>query len=391
MKSILLALTTCMIFLVESHPASAQIAYQVRLLQQIRVANSFDVDVEIKRTGATTFVLGTSSFTFNYNKLGMRAPARVNALIGPWSSVSGSPYVGDLDYQFLDFVADTTVGFAGLTVLYVGGIDDDNGPLVPDTGFVRVGTVRFAIINAADSSRLTWRNVGTTTQVFQLTSPGTPSGGETQITSFGTFINPSNTPLPIQLGSFTALVLNQNRVRLDWITLSELNNYGFFVQRRRAEDQQYTDLPNSFIPGHGTTTEPQHYSYADSAVGSGNWWYRLKQVDLDGAIHFTEGVQAEVLTSVKEEAPRVFALLQNYPNPFNPTTEIKFSVENTAHATLNIYNVLGQHVATLFDDIAEAGQYYRVRLNASGLATGLYFYKLESNRKSNLKKMLLVK
>jgi len=204
-------------------------------------------------------------------------------------------------------------------------------------------------------------------------------------------INITNVSLPIQLASFTAVALSQGRVHLDWTTLSELNNYGFFVQRRRAEEQEYTELPNSFVPGHGTTTESQSYSYVDSTAGVGDWWYRLRQVDLDATVHFTEGVHVDVLTGAGDEAPREFALFQNYPNPFNPTTEIKFSVENTGHATLHLYNVIGQLVAKLFDDVAEAGHYYKIRLNGSSLASGMYLYKLESGKKSSLRKMLLVK
>ena len=142
MKSILLALTTYMVFLVGSHSACAETASQVRLLQQIRVAGSFDVDVEIKRTGATTFVLGTSSFLFNYNSLGMRAPSRPSSLIGPWSAGA------DLDYVLLTLTFDTTAGWAGLTVDFAGG-DDDNGPTVPDTGFIRVGDRKSTRLNSS--------------------------------------------------------------------------------------------------------------------------------------------------------------------------------------------------------------------------------------------------
>jgi hypothetical protein len=201
-----------------------------------------------------------------------------------------------------------------------------------------------------------------------------------------------DSPLPIQLASFTAMINPSGAgVRLDWITLTELNNYGFYVQRHAQGQTEFTDLPNSFIPGHGTTTEPHSYSYIDATASAGNWWYRLKQVDLDATVHYSDGVQVEILTSVPEPAPRVFALMQNYPNPFNPSTEIKFSVENTAHTTLRVYNVIGQLIGTLYNDVAEAGRYYKARLDGANLASGLYFYKLESGKQSSLHKMLLVK
>jgi hypothetical protein len=90
-------------------------------------------------------------------------------------------------------------------------------------------------------------------------------------------------------------------------------------------------------------------------------------------------------------APNEFALLQNYPNPFNPTTNIEFTVPVNGRATLKVFNAIGQIVATLFDGIAEAGKYNQIQFNANGLATGIYFSRLESNGKLQLKKMLLIK
>lgn len=197
--------------------------------------------------------------------------------------------------------------------------------------------------------------------------------------------------LPIQLASFNATVISNNSVRLDWTTASELNNYGFYVQRKRAGEQEFIELPNSFVQGHGTTLDPQHYSYEDHTVSAGQWFYRLKQVDLNGAVTLSEPIQIDVVTGVQEAAPREFALHQNYPNPFNPSTEIRFSVEATGLTTLKIYNVLGQEMATLFNQIAEAGQYYNAKLDASRFASGMHFYKLKSGQKSSLKKMLLMK
>lgn len=199
--------------------------------------------------------------------------------------------------------------------------------------------------------------------------------------------------LPVQLASFTARINQGGGVRLDWRTLSEINNYGFYVERRLSSEQSYTLLPNSFQPGYGTTNEPRDYFFVDRTVTPGTYFYRLRQQDFDGTIHLTEPITITygVTSAGNEPAPREFSLKQNYPNPFNPTTEIKFSVENTARATLEIYNLLGQKVATLFDDVAEAGQYYRVQLNAANFASGMYLYRLQSGARTDLKKMLLLK
>jgi hypothetical protein len=198
-------------------------------------------------------------------------------------------------------------------------------------------------------------------------------------------------PLPIQLASFIAVALSNSRVKLDWTTLSEVNNYGFYIQKRRNNESDWSEIANSFVTGRGTTNEPQHYSFTDNNAARGAWQYRLKQVDLDGAVHFADPILVDLVTDVTEVAPMQFALLQNYPNPFNPSTEIKFSVESTKRATLEVYNIIGQKVATLFDEIAEAGQYYRVKFSAEYLASGVYFYRLQSGAKSDLKKFMLLR
>jgi hypothetical protein len=212
------------------------------------------------------------------------------------------------------------------------------------------------------------------------------------LTGFSQFtLNDNTNPLPIVLASFTAREIRGQGVRLDWRTLSEINNYGFFVQRRLQNTTAWTDVNMQIIPGHGTTNEPHDYTYTDRTVTPGSWQYRLRQLDFDGTEHFSEPITVTTVTSVKEVAPIEFALKQNYPNPFNPETSIKFSVEQTGRATLEIFNLLGQKVATLFDDVVEAGFYETVRFNATNLASGIYFYRLQSGQKSDLKKLMLIR
>jgi len=101
--------------------------------------------------------------------------------------------------------------------------------------------------------------------------------------------------------------------------------------------------------------------------------------------------------SSNDNIPKEFGLEQNYPNPFNPSTAIRYQLPIDSRVTLKIFNVLGQEVATLVDDIQEAG-YVTKEWNASGIASGVYFYRLEAtsvsdNTKSyhQIKKMLLLR
>ena len=88
--------------------------------------------------------------------------------------------------------------------------------------------------------------------------------------------------------------------------------------------------------------------------------------------------------------PLTYTLEQNFPNPFNPSTIIQYSLPVTAPVVLKIYNVLGQEVKTLVDQNQKAGK-YTVRFDASSLASGMYFYRLQAGEFSQVKKLLLLK
>jgi hypothetical protein len=202
-------------------------------------------------------------------------------------------------------------------------------------------------------------------------------------------------PLPIQLAYMNATVIvNTNDVRITWGTITETNNYGFYVQQSIGNTTSFADLPNSFVPGQGTTLIPHDYSWTYMGVAPGTYYYRIKQVDLDGTTHYTDAVQVIVdgVTSVDNKTiPQVFTLAQNYPNPFNPSTTIQFTVETGGHTTLTVFNALGQEIATLFSGDAESGQVYTTKFDATDLANGMYFYTLVNSDQSSIKKMVLLK
>ena len=91
-----------------------------------------------------------------------------------------------------------------------------------------------------------------------------------------------------------------------------------------------------------------------------------------------------------EAIPNVYKLNQNYPNPFNPSTIINFQVPEESFVTLKIYDILGSEVKTLVNENKLVGS-YNIHFDATGLASGIYFYKLNVNRFSETKKMILMK
>ncbi len=196
-------------------------------------------------------------------------------------------------------------------------------------------------------------------------------------------------PLPVQLSSFTAIPLGSNDVRLAWVTVSELNNYGFEVQRRHAENSDFVSL--TFVPGHGTTNVPHEYSFTDLNVPSPRLWYRLKQIDFDGTASYSDVISVDVLTEVDGDiVPTEFSLEQNFPNPFNPVTTFQFSISTSQFTVLKVYDLIGLEVATLVNEQKPTGT-YSVRWDASGVASGVYLYKLRAGTFVQTKKLVLLR
>ena len=186
--------------------------------------------------------------------------------------------------------------------------------------------------------------------------------------------------VPVELTSFSGNV-NNGSVVLNWTTETELNNQGFEVQRRNTEGQFVTI---GSVQGNGTTTERIQYSYTDAGIETGNYYYRLKQIDFGGAYEYSNEIFVDVI------APLAFALDQNYPNPFNPSTTINFSLAEPSFVKLAVYNLLGEEVKVLKNEYMNAGA-FNVSFDAASLPSGMYLYKIETAQYSSVRKMMLMK
>jgi len=224
-----------------------------------------------------------------------------------------------------------------------------------------------------------------------FTGQGTATipGSYTSIFSKAFLIIEYENIIPVELTSFTASVLhNEKAVELNWTTATETNNSGFEILRKAQNDNNWESI--GFVPGFGITTEPKSYSFIDENVSSGNYKYRLKQIDFDGTFTYSNEIEVEV-----DFTPKEFVLYQNYPNPFNPSTVIKYEIPGQTRndnilVVLKVYDVLGNEVATLVNEEKPAGN-YDVEFDATGLPSGIYFYLLKANHFTEAKQMILLK
>lgn len=210
-------------------------------------------------------------------------------------------------------------------------------------------------------------------------------------------------PLPVELTSFEGYN-TADGVLLEWETATEVNNYGFQVQRKKAKGKSENEWEDvGFVQGNGTTNSPKSYSFTDPLTLNPNLTqvdYRLKQIDNDGTFAYSKVITVDLtnITSVDDVVEYEFALEQNYPNPFNPTTTIKFTLPSPSQgeglgvklARLVIYDILGREVATLVNKKLQPGN-HEVQFDAGTLSSGLYLYKLISGNLVSSKKMLLIR
>jgi len=172
------------------------------------------------------------------------------------------------------------------------------------------------------------------------------------------------------------------------------------------------DIDWSYRPDAGLNQEwplPEDMSYINTTLKTAamggfplgdlyNWWpneYEQWAAQRDAEydrIHTWLETGNDPLTSVEQpyELPVEFTLSQNYPNPFNPTTKVEYSIPATGHISLKVFNTLGQEIATLFDGIRNAGHYVAT-FDATGLASGVYVYRLQADNVTISRKFVLMK
>jgi len=201
----------------------------------------------------------------------------------------------------------------------------------------------------------------------------------------------SNSTLPVQLVYFNATTLSNNQVLLQWGTATETNNYGYNLER--SEYQSNWEILG-FIPGNGNSFSPKNYEFVDSTIThGGDYYYRLRQFDFDGAENISEIVSITiVIESVGDNPSELsdFYLFNNYPNPFNPATTLQFFNPITQRFKIDVYNIQGEIVKSIIEDILPKG-INKFAFDLNQLASGIYLIKLETKSNIYIQKIILLK
>jgi hypothetical protein len=201
-------------------------------------------------------------------------------------------------------------------------------------------------------------------------------------------------PLPVQLSSFSVESGN-GCVLVRWVTESEIDHTGYELLRSSQQADGYSSISdyrnNPDLMGQGNSSIQQEYLYIDHDVLVGqSYWYYLVDVDLKGQRTYHGPLPVYVtndkgLNQLSSNNPQELWLYPNFPNPFNSKTIINYELPArsvggpiTNYVELNIYNLFGQKIAMLVNQKQEAGV-YQVEWDASGFASGVYYYQLRTD------------
>ncbi len=193
----------------------------------------------------------------------------------------------------------------------------------------------------------------------------------------------NSSSMPVELTHLSATREGQ-QVRLKWTTAQETNNAGFEVQRQRsgAESTGWTTL--RFVEGAGTTSDPTSYSMTTDQLEVGTYEFRLHQVDQDGSTALSKTVAVEMTL---DEAYRLSPVA---PNPVRSEARMAVTVRKSQEVTVSMYNVLGQRVATLYDQSLSANQKQDIRIPVRNRSSGLYLLRIEGETFTDTQRMTVV-
>ena len=367
---------------------------------QASVSDTFNVVVDERPQGerepasrARSFVspsadsvgFGDTGVGANFQGVGEGEGGTVEASFFP-DTTSGSPSPGQA------FVAADTAGSFEFVSRYQWEITNEGVPFDSVDVAFSLENSDVVGITEPDSVTIIKDSGDGNFEAVSTTFVGADSAlvGE-NVESFSTFkfaSNDSDNPLPVELTDFTVRRDGETAL-VQWHTATETNNAGFGVQHQGPGAEEYAEAGyvESKAEG-GTTVEPKSYRYEVAGLVPGTHRFRLRQVDIDGTGHLSETI------SVTVEMEEALRLTPPVPNPVRASAQLQFGLREAGEATITLYNMLGQRVATLYEGRPTPGEMQRVRLGArrlSQLSSGVYFVRLRAHGKTRTQRLVRVR
>ena len=346
---------------------SALLAAQPAVNGRFVIVNRDSVTITVKfqmNTDTDTDTLGCSTIIFNLDTSSVSFPA--------------VPVI-DKDYNFINFTSPyynskITRPLPNQIWINIESLYENSGtPVAQSPDWTDVVQLNFNILNFQSYLILTWQAADDNWGIYNVDN-------KTLLKS-GSWTNEGNIALPVELTSFSANILDNSKVKLNWQTATETNNNGFYIERSSGSNSQWEDM--GFIKGSGQSTSINKYYFTDNNPIYSKSVYRLKQVDYQGTYKFSKEIEVDL-------TPKSFNLYQNYPNPFNPSTIIKFSLPYQTNVTIKIYDITGREITTLLNEKKDAG-IYTINFSGNNLSSGVYLYSIICDNYTQIKKMLLLK
>ncbi len=193
------------------------------------------------------------------------------------------------------------------------------------------------------------------------------------------------------IGNFEASI-KKGEVSLNWRIINPSNLYKFRIESKKAGMENYLQLDDLLFVNfrkreESDTLTSYYYTYSDSPQENGVYFYKVSAYDINNKVVTSEEIKVGI-TEVPE-----FKLHQNNPNPFNPSTVISYEILVPTNVKLEIFSLTGKFVDILADGFQTPG-IYNVEFNTAkygDISSGIYFYKLETNYTSDIRKMIFTK
>ncbi|MEN6444618.1 MAG: FlgD immunoglobulin-like domain containing protein [Candidatus Cloacimonas sp.] len=279
--------------------------------------------------------------------------------------------------------ANHTIGNGTFTLSYSGLYYDpkDIGYILDDGELHSIGVL----------------GVNTTNKTITFTMSGLTKGSKSAHTLKIITNDGSDQTLPVVLSSFTATLMVQGKVRLDWVTQSASGLTGFRVLRNTVAEVSSAVVVSSLIEANNTSTAVS-YSFIDNEIPcNGTYYYWLQIEEQDGYVSYSASAAVEVTNGDNPDIPipLITALNKPFPNPFNPSLTIPFDLSKDGRVTIKIYNLKGQLIKNLVDEDKKASNYRIVwdGKDNSGhiVSAGTYLVRMNATDYQSSCKIVMVK